>query len=81
MEQEKYKRRKKTNMFVDIMSLYYYIEKSTLEDILPELIITHCGASAFGYYRNKDTYWCKKHVYSKTELSMEIEIVSEEELL
>ena len=75
MEQERYNS-KKTNMFVDIMSLYYPIDKSTLEDILPELLTMNCGVSAFGYNKSQDTYWCKKDIQSKVELSIEIEIIS-----
>ena len=78
MEPEKYKHRKKSSMFVDIMSLYYYIDKSTLEGVLPRLLVINCQASAFGYNKNQDTYWCKKHIHSKTELSIEIEIITKD---
>jgi hypothetical protein len=76
MEQENYNNPKNSRMFIDIMSLYYYIDKSTLEDILPQLLSINCGVSAFGYNKSQDAYWFKKDVYSKIVLSVEIEIIS-----
>jgi hypothetical protein len=63
-------------MFIDIVTLYYDIDKNTLENLIQEILVFNCHVSVFGYNKLQNVYWCKKHIYSKIELSIEIEIIS-----
>ena len=62
--------------YIDYIKLFYYIEKSNVDDIMRKILSEHCDVSVIGYDKYSDKFLCKKYGKNSCELHIEIKIIN-----
>lgn len=64
--------------FINIKTLYFYINKEKLTYIMDKILSEFCDITVIGYKRLHDTYWCKSYDSKFCQLHIEVEIINKD---